>query len=494
MHFSQTIRLVIPSFSHKVDELVRPLLRIALWMCPPMVLVIVGAGCAEYEAKPLSPKTVGQRLTPPDAEALRVAASELRNPLLKPLPIDLSQPLSPDEAGVLAVLVSPDVRAERSARGVAAAQLLQAGILPNPTLNWGLDFPYNHIPGDTFTAYSFGVDWEITSLISHDAKVRAARTQAASVDLDVMWKEWQVAEAAKLAAYAVLSLSQQLEAAREIDQRLADNLAIVRRAYDQHQKTLLDLAAAESASQDAHAAVLSQQKELEHQKLVLNRTLGLASEQSVAIRASSLPSRLDPPTTQRALEGLEDRRLDLVALRKGYESQDATLRAAILQQFPKISLGPVLARDTSDVKTLGFAVTMDIPLFDRNQGAIAVEKATREKLFDEYVARVFNARADVATALSDIRRGNEQIAATEATVPQLEKLVQTYEQALRRGHADVLSYYTAQGSLAQKRIDVLKLKQQLVEDWVALEIASGLYLPQDQRPSQPQPTTVGANR
>src|SRR5205814_2330945 len=137
-------------------------------------------------------------------------------------------------------------------------------------------------------------------------------------------------------------LSQQLEAAREVDRRLAENLAIIQRAFDQHHKTLLDLAAAQAASQDAHAAVLSQEKDLQHQKLALNHALGLPAEQSVTIRDASLPSRLAPPTTQRLLDGLEDRRLDLRALRKGYESQDAMLRAAILQQFPKISVGPVL--------------------------------------------------------------------------------------------------------------------------------------------------------
>ena len=34
---------------------------------------------------------------------------------------------------------------------------------------------------------------------------------------------------------------------------------------------------------------------------------------------------------------------------------------------------------------------IDIPLFDRSQGIIATESATREKLFDEYVTRVFQA-------------------------------------------------------------------------------------------------------
>ena len=52
-----------------------------------------------------------------------------------------------------------------------------------------------------------------------------------------------------------------------------------------------------------------------------------------------------------------------------------------------------------------------------------------------------------------------------------------------RGNADVLSFYTAQGNLAQKRIDIVKLKQQLSENWVALELAYGGYLPREQATS-----------
>src|SRR5207244_1895661 len=125
----------------------------------------------------------------------------------------------------------------------------------------------------------------------------------------------------------------------------------------------------------------------------------------------------------------ESRRLDLLALKSGYESQDATLRAAILAQFPKINLGFSTARDTTDVRTVGFGVTIDIPVFDRNQGVIATETATRQKLLDEYIGRVFAARSDIAVAIASIESLGSQIAAAETALPSLERLVQVYRQA-----------------------------------------------------------------
>jgi outer membrane protein TolC len=188
-----------------------------------------------------------------------------------------------------------------------------------------------------------------------------------------------------------------------------------------------------------------------------------------------LPSNLDSPPEAELIAGLESRRLDLLGLKQGYDSQDASLRTAILAQFPKISLGFNRAGDTSNVQTLGFGVTVDIPIFDRNQGNIATERATRQKLFDEYADRLFQARSDVATALSDIRHLNRQIAAGEKLVPTLQRLVDTARSALDQGNADVISYYQTRFNLILRQIEVLKLKQQLVETHIALEIASGRY-------------------
>src|SRR5262249_36721108 len=147
-----------------------------------------------------------------------------------------------------------------------------------------------------------------------------------------------------------------------------------------------DLSAAEASARDARAQLVSIQKELTHQQLSLNRWLGLGWDRDIKLRIQDgLPSNLSAPLIEDLLLGLEDRRLDLLALRRGYESQDHKLRAAILAQFPKISIGFNAKRDTSNVETLGCGVEIDLPLFSHNQTVIAEETVTRQKLFDEYV-------------------------------------------------------------------------------------------------------------
>src|SRR5947199_9487647 len=80
-----------------------------------------------------------------------------------------------------------------------------------------------------------------------------------------------------------------------------------------------------------------------------------------------------------------------------------------------MSAGFVKASDTTNVHTTGFIVAVDVPIFDRNQGVIANERATRQRLGDEDNQGVFEARSDIATAIADIRSLDREIAAEEET-------------------------------------------------------------------------------
>ena len=240
--------------------------------------------------------------------------------------------------------------------------------------------------------------------------------------------------------------------------------------------TELELSAAETAGNQAKATLVDLNRQEGQQRLALNQALGLPPATPVALQQGlALPTHLEAPSEQAILSGLEDRRLDLVALRKGYESQEATVRKAVRQQFPKISIGLSEERDTGNTVTTGLGVTVGLPIFDRNQGAIAQEEATRQQLLDEYIARIFESRAEIARLLDNARGIEEQIRIAQDAQPGLQRLVDTYRVAVEQGQADVLSYYTAWNDLTAKRLEVVSFRQQLAETQVALEIAAGAY-------------------
>src|SRR6266487_4461414 len=309
----------------------------------------------------------------------RVPASRFQNRPSDQLSVDLRRGIGPDDAAAIALYSNPALRAIRDRRGLAAAQLIQAGILPNPVVSYARDYVTGGNTAGTITGYNFSAGWELSSLIPFLPKQTAARKNFRSVDLDVAWQEWQIAVNARTAVYRVLALDAQVVRAREATNGLQGSTDAMREAVYTHEKTVLELAAVESASQDSRATMLALEQEFEKQRLGLNKILGAEPENNVRLRAGlTLPTHVEPPNQRDLLNHVESRRLDLLGLRQGYESQDATVRAAILAQFPRISLAFVRAKDNTNVQSSGFNVAIDVPIFDRNQGVIATERATRQ--------------------------------------------------------------------------------------------------------------------
>jgi len=442
------------------------------------VITTLMTGCATYHSIPMDHSAAVFALKAPSMEDVRVQAKTIKHPILKSIEFDDRDGISPDEAAILAVLTNPRLRAVRDQKKVSMAQLIQAGILPNPQLSYSLDVPTGGNTQGTINAFGLGLGWDITSLITRNAKMDAARYRMDSVDIDVAWQEWQVAQAAKLQVYRLLWIGQQLKLAREAVNGLWENLKLVKKSVQFGELTAVDLAAAEAALQQDRILQLKLIQEQKRGQITLNQALGLPASSVVSLQQNiPLPSWPALPSVANITEGLEERRLDLLALKKGYESQEESVRAAILSQFPKINIGFSHAGDTTNVVTTGFAVTVDMPFFDRKQGQIAIEQATRNQVFDEYMARLFEARSEINRILLDMDSLKLQISATEKFVAELKGLVQIYYTALQGGNADILVYYNTKNELITKQIEYVKLKQELTDLGISLEIAAGEYFP-----------------
>src|SRR5438046_1869372 len=270
---------------------------------------------------------------------LRIPASRFQNQSAEQLSIDLRRGIGPDDAATIALYSNPALRAIRDRRGLAVAQLIQARILPNVVVSYGRDYVTGGNTAGATTAYNFTAGWEFSALVPFLPKQWAARKNLGSVDLDIAWQEWQIAENARTAVYRVVALDAQLARAREGNRGLQESTDAMRQAVDAHEKTVLELAAVESASQDSRATMLALEQDFERQRLGLNKILGVESQMKVRLRDGlTLPSHLDLPDEHDLLSNIESRRLDLLGLRQGYASQDAIVRAAILAQFPKMSV------------------------------------------------------------------------------------------------------------------------------------------------------------
>jgi len=445
-----------------------------------ILLLLSAAACATYHPLPLDQKAEAQALAPPDMGRVTLEAAQIHHPLLKPVHLDVAKGLTPDELAVVAVLTNPQLRAVRDQRGLAHAQVIQAGLLPNPVASYGQDKPTGGNDQGTVTAYSTGIGFDLTSLLTYSLRKEAAKREAQAADLDVAWQEWQVAQAARMAAYHLLALREQLPLARKGMEEARRSFDAMRTAARAGAVSQADEASARAAFEQARQTFLLLREAHTRARQDLNQMLGLPPGEATPLREGSpLPAWRDPPSEPALVSGLSSRRLDLLAFQKGYESQDARLRIAIRSQFPNIGIDLSHARDTGNVVTTGYGVAISLPLFDRNQGRIAYERATRRQMYDEYQSRLFDARAQVAQIISRLDSVQRQLATAEETLSSLRTTAEGYEKAKASGAVDLVSAQNAQQAYLSQAMAVASLKAERADLGVALEVASGEYLPAD---------------
>ena len=261
-------------------------------------------------------------------------------------------------------------------------------------------------------------------------------------------------------------LARQVEASRQAESYAAANVQA-------GLATVIERESAGALVQKRRAALLSTEASIVSESGLLRQALGLPQEAKIRIVADSAEQDSPAPSPEDVARIIERNRLDLAALRAGYASEEAKLHGAVLSQFPKIGLGITRARDTSNVGTIGFGVTLDLPLFDRGQGRIALERATRRMLFDELVARTFEARSDAGRALSELAAIGPQITESRRTAERLESLAIRLDDARIHGDADIVQLTQARNDAADAAAETIRLRQQEAELRIALEVATG---------------------
>jgi outer membrane protein TolC len=236
---------------------------------------------------------------------------------------------------------------------------------------------------------------------------------------------------------------------------------------------------------------LSQISQLEqtHNKTRHSFNLLLGLQPRVEVDLSPLPPDGPMPadTLDRQLATLSQRRPDLLALQAGYASQEEQVRAAILAQFPSLGISLNRARDTSNVKTVGLGVTLTLPLFAGNRGNIALERATREQLQEEFRARLAQAAVDVDRLREQqgiVRRQQDSL---ETYLPRLKVLVARARKAYAHGDIDALTFLNMESTWVNKRQEQLSLVQAGWENRIALQALLALpdYPPASAVPAPP---------
>ena len=256
-----------------------------------------------------------------------------------------------------------------------------------------------------------------------------------------------------------------------------DRQTRLQRAFDAGNVTTDAIATNYTDVTSSEQKIDDQQRKLAQNRHDLNTLLGLApSVQLKLVGDEDLPE-IDEAKVRAMMADLPRRRPDLIELEAGYRSEEEKYRSAVLQQFPVLNVGFNRARDTSGIYSQGFALALSLPFFNGNRGNIAIEKATRKRLHDEYVGRVAATQSEVDAILDDRALALHQLEAVRASAAELTRLSEHSQAAYSAGNIDLLTYATQRDALINKRIEQLGLEQALVEQQVSLQTLLGGELP-----------------
>lgn len=395
-------------------------------------------------------------------------------PPLAPAP-SIATPLSVADVTALALADNPDLVAARAKRGVAKAQVKQAGILPNPQVS-GAFLPLLAGAGSV-PAWSLGLSQNIRALLTYRPVQRGAQDSARQVAADVVWQEWQVAgKARQLAAGLMLAQASRpsLAAALEL---LRARCARLDAALAAGNVTLATAAPDRAATDSARTALDTLDQKILTMHHQLAALLGLVPDAPLPLAPTPDLPPFDPAAIAAMVPGLADRRPDLLALRLGYAAADEQVRAAILAQFPDLVLGGGVNSDNARVINGGPNVQLGLPLFDRNQGNVAIARATRAQLHAEYAARLAAATGEVAALLGEYRQLEAQLATARRTLPAAQDAARHAEAAFGRNLLDERSFVDLLTARLAREQDIMTLEQQLLDRRIAIQTLVGDGLP-----------------
>lgn len=329
----------------------------------------------------------------PPAEEVRARVLEL-----------LRDGLTREEAVRIALVNNPGLKAGYEALGISQAELVQAGLLRNPTLGAQVRFPSE--PGLGLNV-EFSLVQELLDVFMLPARKRIARQQ---FEADVLRTAHEALKVVAEAREAYTSLQAAELLLRNQARIVATTEASAELARLQHEAgniPELDAAITQSAWEEARIALAREELELVGRREVLNRLLGLWGENTEWKAVEPLPG---VPTEEPPLEHLEQlalrRRWDVEAARGEVALMDQSVALARSSRFiGTVEVGVSTEREAEGLRFTGPSLVLELPIFDQRQALIGRLEAQRrvaerrlEKLAVDARSEVRQARAELQTA------------------------------------------------------------------------------------------------
>ena len=391
--------------------------------------------------------------------------------------------LSVEQAVAEALRNNLSLVAERANISVAQARILTARLRPNPVVSIDADHldllgtGFSEINGAGPQEYSVRTDFTLERGGKRARRIEVAETARSAVEMQFREAVRQVVLEVQNAAVDVLLAKANLELARE-------NLASASRIVEINAARLragdipeVELMRSRVAAMDASNTVRRAELAVRLARMRLAPLLGRGPAAPLPDIQGELRRDPDvPPLPDLAAQALKARP-DLEALRRELQRAGAELRLQQSQAKVDFVVGSEYRRQQAVIakgNMLGFFVSAELPVFNRNQGEI--ERARQELRQTEARLRALETSiwAEVQRAYEDWRTSRDLLNALEKQMLEEARQVRdVIEYSYSRGEATLLELLDAQRAFNETRQVLNEARAEHARSLYLLEAVSG---------------------
>jgi outer membrane protein, heavy metal efflux system len=372
---------------------------------------------------------------------------------------------------------SPRTLADRATVDITAADRITARTYPNPDVSYGAVHLVSGLSTGAVTQHQVLLDEPLLLFKQRQARVDAAdlnvTAEQSRIDETLSARRLQVRQAFA----TLLSRQQQLAVVHDSLADLQRVEDVVRGRAEAGERSEYDVARIETETERVHVEMMNAEADVDDAAGQLATLLGFPGW-SPRATGNLDPNQAVPTDVETLWSTAQQRRPSLVAIRQQQAAARGGLFLAHRERLPvpAFSAGTQMTHEVTGTSTF-FGFSMPLPLFDRNQGAIA--KATAQIRADDLTleAELAEARADIERTTTVLAKRREALTELEARVVQrVPMLRRMSEDAYREGGADILELLDAMRSVKDieiahvQQLESAKLAEELVVAAAGLDV------------------------
>jgi cobalt-zinc-cadmium efflux system outer membrane protein len=327
----------------------------------------------------------------------------------------------------IALVNSPELLVDYEGLGIAQADLVQAGLLRNPSFS--MDLGVNG--AGALAEVRLALVQDFLDLLTLSARKQIARAQFEADTLRVAERALDLAAEAEKAFVDAQTASELVGFQRTVVDTASAAVELSSRQLEAGNISPLDHATQRASYEQARLDLNRQEMALAEARARVDRLLGLWGE-GTGWRFGESLARL--PADDGPFERLESfalrQRLDLAAARQqGAVLERALSLARTTRLFGRVEVGVDAHRDPEGSRVFGPNMVIELPIFDQRQATIARLVAQRRQQERRLTALAVAARAEVRAAVTRLRLSRQAaLQYRETVVPLRQSILEQTQQ------------------------------------------------------------------